>query len=111
MQAYHTGARVHSNAWGCSGIRNECNYYSKFAEEIDKFVYQNPDFLPVTILLLHVSSCAWNGAQFAWLLLGLPFVYVVGLSAQVVAAGNNGPSGTVMAPATCELSLPAVTCL
>lgn len=66
MQAYHAGARVHSNAWGCSGTGNECNYYSLYAEALDRFVYLHPDFLPV------------------------------------VAAGNNGPSGHVMAPATCN---------
>jgi subtilisin family serine protease len=40
--AYEAGVRVHVNAWG-----GRLNTYSSRSSQIDRFVYQHPDFLPI----------------------------------------------------------------
>ncbi|MDY7080271.1 MAG: S8 family serine peptidase, partial [Chloroflexota bacterium] len=42
-QTYTSGARIHSNSWG-SGV--PYGSYSSYSEDVDQFVWDNPDFLP-----------------------------------------------------------------
>lgn len=39
--AYNGGARIHSNSWGTGAL------YDTFARDVDKYLYENPDFLVV----------------------------------------------------------------
>jgi hypothetical protein len=40
--AYQAGVRIHVNGWGRAG-----NYYAPITSQIDKFVWEHPDFLPL----------------------------------------------------------------
>jgi hypothetical protein len=40
-EAYGAGARIHTNSWGASAAGN----YTSFSEDVDEFVWNNPDFL------------------------------------------------------------------
>ncbi len=42
LPAYQAGVRTHVNGWGRTG-----NYYAGISAQIDKFVYNHPDFLPL----------------------------------------------------------------
>ena len=45
---YHlqAGARVHSDSWGAT-----LSVYDMRAMTLDSFVFEHPDFLPITVLL------------------------------------------------------------
>ena len=55
QKPYDNGARIHLNSWGCKAPRTgdkydrpgQCNQYTTKARDIDKFVYDHPDFLVV----------------------------------------------------------------
>jgi hypothetical protein len=55
QKPYANGARVHLNSWGCKVAKTgdkydrpgQCNTYTTKARDIDKFVYDHPDFLVV----------------------------------------------------------------
>lgn len=68
--AFTSGARIHSNSWGCSPALagpDACNSYTVHSQEVDAFSFTHPDFLILfaggndgAILLafhfLHISS-------------------------------------------------------
>ena len=51
QKPYNDGVRIHLDTWGCSFTNTEqpstCNTYSTHAADIDKFVWDHPDFLIV----------------------------------------------------------------
>ena len=47
--AYNAGARVHTNSWGTPGI----NTYTTKALDVDRFMYENSDFLFVVSIYYH----------------------------------------------------------
>ena len=55
MKPYSAGARIHLNSWGCKFIRSgdkdervgQCNKYTARSRDVDKFMYENEDFLVV----------------------------------------------------------------
>lgn len=43
-QAYGEGARIHSNSWGAA---KNFGAYDSFAQQVDEFVFSNPELLPI----------------------------------------------------------------
>ena len=54
LKPYQSGARIHLNSWGCDfrttskpDRPGSCNKYTTKARDIDKFVFEHPDFLVI----------------------------------------------------------------
>lgn len=44
-KAKDVGASVFSNSWGCNGGPDVCNRYTSLSQSVDRYAYNNPDFL------------------------------------------------------------------